>query len=141
MALPTIAFYDINEQNAALVDASSIVEFCSYLTYFTLTTPLRKWRDSVLLDEIICKSQSRDFLRGTETRDRGFASVEEYSLAKSLSLLERLCAHEAPNLLCLGAVNQTDIDAALFAGAQGYVGKPFDPDDLIAALRKVLSKV
>jgi len=38
-------------------------------------------------------------------------------------------------------VNQTDVDAALLAGAQGYVGKPFDPDDLIAALPKVLSKV
>jgi hypothetical protein len=140
VALPTIAFYDIKEHNAALVDASSIVEFCS-LTYFTLTTPFRKWRDPVLLDEVIRKSQSRDFPRGTETRDRGFASVEEYSLAKSLSLLERLCAHEAPQSSLFGRGEPDRYRRCALAGAQGYVGKPFDPDDLIAALRKVLSKV
>lgn len=45
-----------------------------------------------------------------------------------------------PILFCSGAVAQADKDAALLAGAQGYVGKPFEPDDLIRALREVLSK-
>jgi len=34
-------------------------------------------------------------------------------------------------LFCSGAVTETDMEAPLQAGAQGYIGKPFDPDDLI----------
>lgn len=45
-----------------------------------------------------------------------------------------------PILFCSGAVTQADKEAATSAGAQGFVGKPFDPDDLIDAVRAVLSK-
>lgn len=41
-----------------------------------------------------------------------------------------------PILICSGAVNQTDRDAAVLAGAQGFVSKPFSAKDLIRALRK-----
>lgn len=43
-----------------------------------------------------------------------------------------------PILFCSGAVTQSDIEAATQAGAQGYVGKPFDPDDLVKALRTAI---
>lgn len=45
-----------------------------------------------------------------------------------------------PILFCSGAVTEADRNEAILVGAQGYVGKPFDPDDLISALRAVLSK-
>ena len=38
------------------------------------------------------------------------------------------------------AVTPADMDDALLAGAQGYVGTPFDPDDLIVALRTALAQ-
>ena len=44
-----------------------------------------------------------------------------------------------PILFCSGALNKCDIDAARLAGAQGYIGKPFDPDELIEALRRAIS--
>ena len=44
-----------------------------------------------------------------------------------------------PILFCSGAVTQADKEAAASAGAQGFVGKPFDPDDLIRALRAALA--
>jgi two-component system OmpR family response regulator len=43
-----------------------------------------------------------------------------------------------PILFCSGAVTEADKEAAVLVGAQGYVGKPFDPDDLIRALRSAL---
>ena len=46
-----------------------------------------------------------------------------------------------PILFCSGAVTQADKDEAVLVGAQGYVGKPFDPEDLIAALTAALSKL
>jgi two-component system OmpR family response regulator len=45
-----------------------------------------------------------------------------------------------PILFCSGAVTQADKDEAVLVGAQGYVGKPFEPDDLIGALRAALRK-
>ncbi len=45
-----------------------------------------------------------------------------------------------PILFCSGAVTQADGEEAVLVGAQGYVGKPFDPDDLISTLRAALSK-
>jgi DNA-binding response OmpR family regulator len=44
-----------------------------------------------------------------------------------------------PILFCSGAVTEADKEAAVRVGAQGYVGKPFDPDDLIQALRSALN--
>src|SRR5215204_2413206 len=44
-----------------------------------------------------------------------------------------------PILFCSGAVSEADKKAALSAGAQGYIGKPFDPEDLIATLRAALN--
>jgi DNA-binding response OmpR family regulator len=43
-----------------------------------------------------------------------------------------------PILFCSGAVTEADKHAAVLVGAQGYVGKPFDPDDLIRTLRSAL---
>src|SRR5688500_15141711 len=52
----------------------------------------------------------------------------------------RIFDQATPILFCSGAVTQTDREAALLAGAQGYVGKPFEPDELIATLRAALDQ-
>ncbi len=43
-----------------------------------------------------------------------------------------------PILICSGAVTQVDREAAVLAGAQGYVNKPFYSNDLIQAVRTSL---
>lgn len=43
-----------------------------------------------------------------------------------------------PILICSGAVTHVDKEAAVLAGAQGYLNKPFCSVDLIQALRSVL---
>ena len=43
-----------------------------------------------------------------------------------------------PILICSGAVTQADREAAVLAGAQGYIEKPFNSADLIEALRSVI---
>jgi CheY-like chemotaxis protein len=43
-----------------------------------------------------------------------------------------------PILICSGAILETDKEAAVLAGAQGYVRKPFNSKDLIRALRSSL---
>lgn len=43
-----------------------------------------------------------------------------------------------PIFFCSGAITEADKSDAISAGAQGYIGKPFDPDDLIRSLRDAL---
>jgi CheY-like chemotaxis protein len=43
-----------------------------------------------------------------------------------------------PILICSGSVSAADKEAALLAGAQGHVGKPFSAKDLIRVLRSVI---
>jgi DNA-binding response OmpR family regulator len=45
-----------------------------------------------------------------------------------------------PILICSGAVTQADQEAAVLAGAQGYVKKPFSSRDLLRALRAVFKE-
>ena len=45
-----------------------------------------------------------------------------------------------PILICSGAVSVADKNAAVLAGAQGYVGKPFSSKDLIRVLRSVIDE-
>ena len=42
---------------------------------------------------------------------------------------------------CSGALTEADKKSAFAAGAQGYIGKPFDPDELITTLRAALNSV
>ena len=44
-----------------------------------------------------------------------------------------------PIFFCSGAATEADKRAALSAGAQGYIVKPFDPDELTATLRAALT--
>jgi len=49
----------------------------------------------------------------------------------------RAIDNKTPILFCSGAATKDDIAAAVDAGAQGYIEKPFDPDHLIHILRSV----
>lgn len=44
-----------------------------------------------------------------------------------------------PIFFCSGAVTEADKKAGLSAGAHGYIGKPFDPDELTAILRAAVN--
>lgn len=52
-----------------------------------------------------------------------------------LCLRIRLIDAKTPIFFCSGAVTEADKQAAFSAGAQGYLAKPFDPDELTAVLR------
>jgi DNA-binding response OmpR family regulator len=58
-----------------------------------------------------------------------------------IELCRRIRAFDqsTPILICSGAVTQADKDAAVLAGAQGYVNKPFYSQELIVALRSSLN--
>jgi DNA-binding response OmpR family regulator len=58
-----------------------------------------------------------------------------------LCRLIRACDSSIPIFFCSGAVTEADKQAAFSAGAQGYVAKPFDPDELTAVLRAALKVV
>lgn len=45
-----------------------------------------------------------------------------------------------PILFCSGALTKADFDAALCAGAQGYLAKPFQPDELVQRLDALLAE-
>jgi len=45
-----------------------------------------------------------------------------------------------PILFCSGALTEADRRDAFSAGAQAYIGKPFDPDELTASLRAVVTR-
>lgn len=47
--------------------------------------------------------------------------------------------HTIPIYFCSGAVTEADKKAAFSAGAQGYLVKPVDPDELTAALRAAVN--
>lgn len=52
----------------------------------------------------------------------------------------RIFDQRTPILICSGAVSEADREAALLAGAQGYVRKPFGSKDLIRVLRSALKE-
>jgi CheY-like chemotaxis protein len=58
-----------------------------------------------------------------------------------IELCRRIRAFDqnTPILICSGAVTQADKEAAVLAGAQGYVNKPFYSSELIRALRSSLN--
>jgi two-component system response regulator MprA len=44
---------------------------------------------------------------------------------------------KVPVLLLSGKTSASDFDAGMDAGADGYLAKPFDPDDLVAAVAEM----
>jgi DNA-binding response OmpR family regulator len=50
----------------------------------------------------------------------------------------RAVDNNTPILFCSGAATEADIAAAIAAGAQGYIEKPFDPDHLIQVLQSAI---
>ena len=56
-----------------------------------------------------------------------------------LCRLIRSSDQKLPIFFCSGAATDADKKAALSAGAQGYLVKPFDPDDLTATLFAALN--
>jgi DNA-binding response OmpR family regulator len=53
--------------------------------------------------------------------------------------LIRIIDQKTPILFCSGAAKQSDIDEAKEAGAQNYLTKPFDPEELIKALQALIT--
>ena len=47
--------------------------------------------------------------------------------------------NRTPIFFCSGAVTEADKQDAFAAGAQGYLAKPFDPDELTAILRAAVT--
>jgi DNA-binding response OmpR family regulator len=45
---------------------------------------------------------------------------------------------KTPILICSGVFTKADIEAAALAGAQGYLAKPFNAEDLVSAVRAAL---
>jgi DNA-binding response OmpR family regulator len=56
-----------------------------------------------------------------------------------LCRLIRSLDQNLPIFFCSGAVTEADKKAAFEVGANGYLAKPFDPDELIQSLRSALS--
>lgn len=56
-----------------------------------------------------------------------------------LCQLIRSFDQKLPIFFCSGAVTDADKKAAFAAGAQGYFGKPFDPDELTGTLCAALN--
>ena len=66
--------------------------------------------------------------------DNWMPDMTGIELCRKIRVFDQL----TPILVCSGAALQADIEAATSTGAQGYVTKPFDPDDLINALHTVI---
>ena len=56
-----------------------------------------------------------------------------------LRRLIRSLDQKLPIFFCSGAVTEGDKKAAFDAGAQGYFGKPFDPEELTTTLRAAVN--
>ena len=56
-----------------------------------------------------------------------------------LRQLIRSLDKKLPIFFCSGAVTEGDKKAAFDAGAQGYFGKPFDPEELTTTLRAAMN--
>lgn len=56
-----------------------------------------------------------------------------------LCRLIRSLDHKIPIFFCSGAVTEADKNEAFSAGAQGYLAKPFDPNELTDTLRAALN--
>jgi CheY-like chemotaxis protein len=56
-----------------------------------------------------------------------------------LCRLIRSINHDVVSVFCSGSVADSDKQAAFAAGAQRFVGKPFQPQELIAALSAALN--
>jgi DNA-binding response OmpR family regulator len=58
-----------------------------------------------------------------------------------LELCEQIRQNDktTPIFFCSGAASDADIEAGIKAGAQGYLTKPFEPDDLVQALRALVT--
>jgi DNA-binding response OmpR family regulator len=56
-----------------------------------------------------------------------------------LRQLIRSLDKKLPIFFCSGAVTEGDKKAAFDAGAQGYFGKPFDPQELTTTLRAAVN--
>ena len=78
-------------------------------------------------------------------RERFDALLLDYWMPDStgIELCRRIRGFDqnTPILICSGAVTQADKEAAVLAGAQGYVNKPFYSSDLIRAVRSSLGTI
>ena len=67
--------------------------------------------------------------------DNWMLGISGLEICKQIRALD----NENPILFCSGAVTKADINAAVAAGAQGYIEKPFDPDYLVQVSRSAIA--
>lgn len=83
--------------------------------------------------EVLCLAEKERF--DALLLDNWMPDITGVELCRRIRAFDQL----TPILFCSGAVTEADIKAATLAGAQGYISKPFDPDDLVKALRTALN--
>jgi len=69
--------------------------------------------------------------------DNWMPGITGIEICRQIRTLDR----NIPIFFCSGAVTSTDLDEAAKAGAQGYLEKPYDPDELIQLLRTSVRNV
>jgi DNA-binding response OmpR family regulator len=106
---------DIREMVQALLPAAGFQVFCSENAADVLQLAATECFDVLVLDYWMPQVTGLELCRQIRRFDQN-----------------------TPILICSGAVSAADKEAALLAGAQGYLGKPFSSKDLIRELRSVL---
>lgn len=96
--------------------------------------------------EVTCLADGQSVLDRLDTAEPASAVVLDILLphVNGLEVLRRLRAHpkwQHTPVLVLSAKDQiTDIEAALAAGADDYLVKPFDADELLARVKRCLAR-
>ena len=91
----------------------------------------------------VCTTESAADVLRLVTAERFDALLLDYWMREATGI--ELCRQirtfdqSTPILICSGAVTKADRKAATLAGAQGYVEKPFVSEDLIRALRSLVT--
>jgi CheY-like chemotaxis protein len=67
--------------------------------------------------------------------DNRMPKIDGIKLCRLIQTLDQ----KLPIFLCSGAVTEGDKKAAFDAGAQGYFGKPIDPEELTTTLRAAMN--
>jgi DNA-binding response OmpR family regulator len=118
--IPHILFADDDEDTCAMMEMT--LRHAGFRVSVT-------GRSSEILH--LCSVQQFDAL----VLDNWMPETSGLEICKQIRALD----NSTPILVCSGAATEADIAAAIAAGAQGYIEKPFDPDYLIQVLQSAIA--